>query len=95
MYAAVVTAHRMHISQKTRAALAAKKEAGIRLGRPSQIDRTVLERIIEERLCGCTLQAIADGLNDDAVPTTRGGSRWWVSTVRAALATAQLDSETR
>jgi hypothetical protein len=31
-----------------------------------------------------TLQAIADSLNDEGVPTLRGGSRWRPSSVQAA-----------
>ncbi|MGO9903472.1 MAG: hypothetical protein ACLP0J_28175 [Solirubrobacteraceae bacterium] len=36
------------------------------------------------RAGGDTLQAIADRLNDDAVPTVRGGSCWRPSSVQAA-----------
>lgn len=76
------------IGVRTKEALAAKRASGVRLGRPSQLDPTVLDRIVRERAGGRTLQAIADDLNADGVPTTRGGQRWHVSTVRAGLSVA-------
>ncbi|MGB8652865.1 MAG: recombinase family protein [Mycobacteriales bacterium] len=79
------------IGDRTRDALAAKKAAGVRLGRRSQLDQAVLARIVRERAGGSTLQAIADGLNRDAVPTTRGGALWRVSTIRSALSTWELN----
>jgi hypothetical protein len=44
----------------------------------------VAARIRLERDAGATWQAIADGLNDDDVPTVRGGTHWRVSSVQAA-----------
>jgi hypothetical protein len=41
-------------------------------------------RITAMRASGMTLQAIADALNDDNVPTVRGGARWRPSSVHAA-----------
>jgi hypothetical protein len=42
-------------------------------------------RITELREQGLSLQAVADALNADAVPTPRGGTRWRPSSVQAAL----------
>jgi hypothetical protein len=36
------------------------------------------------RAQGMTLQAIADRLNDEGVPTVRGGAKWRHSSVQAA-----------
>jgi DNA invertase Pin-like site-specific DNA recombinase len=45
-----------------------------------------LKRRIERmRGAGMTLQAIADTLDDEGVPTVRGGARWRPSSVRSAL----------
>jgi peptidoglycan hydrolase-like protein with peptidoglycan-binding domain/DNA invertase Pin-like site-specific DNA recombinase len=43
------------------------------------------QRILEMRGEGLTLQAIADQLNEEGVPTIRGGQLWRPSSVQAAL----------
>ncbi len=43
------------------------------------------ERIAELRSAGLTLQAIAEALEADGVPTPRGGAHWRPSSVQAAL----------
>jgi hypothetical protein len=45
----------------------------------------VAERIAELRERGMSLQAIADALNAEGVPTPRGGARWRPSSVQSAL----------
>lgn len=47
-------------------------------------DPELQERIVRMRVSGMTLQAIADGLNAERVPTVRGGARWRPSSVQAA-----------
>ena len=60
--------------------------AAARAGRPSVEDRPELaSRIREMRASGMTLQSIADTLNDEEVPTVRGGERWRPSSVQAVL----------
>jgi DNA invertase Pin-like site-specific DNA recombinase/peptidoglycan hydrolase-like protein with peptidoglycan-binding domain len=55
-------------------------------GRPAPADRQALvERINAMRADKMTLQAIADTLNDEGVPTLRGGAMWRPSSVQAAL----------
>jgi len=56
-------------------------------GRPGLAARApeLRERIATMRERGLTLQAIADALNDEGVPTQRGGARWRPSSVQAAL----------
>jgi hypothetical protein len=43
------------------------------------------KRIAQMRSDGMTLQAIADTLNEEGVPTLRGGARWRPSSVQAAV----------
>lgn len=74
------------ISQRTRDALAAKRARGVRLGRPSKTPEAVTRRVVDARARGMTLQAIADGLTADGVPTVRGAAVWRTSTVQAVLA---------
>ena len=73
------------IAQRTRDALAVKRAEGVRLGRDRAISPDVAERIRAERASGMTLQAIADGLDQDGVPTARGGKHWYTSTIRAVV----------
>ncbi len=53
--------------------------------RPAVADSPELkERIVGMRAQGMTLQAIADVLNAEGVPTVRGGACWRPSSVHAA-----------
>ncbi|MBV9417465.1 MAG: recombinase family protein [Solirubrobacterales bacterium] len=45
----------------------------------------VAERIAELRERGLSLQAIADALNAEGIPTPRGGAQWRPSSVQSAL----------
>jgi DNA invertase Pin-like site-specific DNA recombinase len=53
-----------------------------RLGRPSTLSADIVERIVGARKGGATWAAIADELNNDAVPTAQGGKQWYPATVR-------------
>jgi DNA invertase Pin-like site-specific DNA recombinase/peptidoglycan hydrolase-like protein with peptidoglycan-binding domain len=73
------------IAEQTRKGLAAARARRGTTGRPAVEDRPALkERIVAMRNEGMTLQAIADRLNDERVPTLRGGSEWRPSSVQAA-----------
>ena len=74
------------IGQRTREGLAAKRAAGVRLGRPPVLPREVVERIVRERGTGATLRSIAEGFTADGVRTARGGTSWSTSSVQAVLA---------
>ena len=74
------------ISARTREALAVKKAQGVKLGRPTSIAQDVAERILCERRSGHSLEAIADSLNADGVPTPRGGVRWRPSSIQRIAA---------
>jgi DNA invertase Pin-like site-specific DNA recombinase len=73
------------LAERTRRGLAAARANGGPAGRPSVADRPGLrERIAQMRADGKTLQAIADDLNAQGVPTLRGGAHWRPSSVQAA-----------
>jgi DNA invertase Pin-like site-specific DNA recombinase len=84
--------HRL-ISQRTAAALQAKKAAGVRLGRPRTLPAAVVARIAAEREAGEGLTAIADRLTAESVATAQGGVRWYASTVAAVVRSVALDRE--
>jgi Resolvase, N terminal domain/Recombinase len=84
---------RQLIGQRTSAALQQKKASGARLGRPRTMDPAVTARIVHERQAGMSLPAIARGLNEDGVPTARGGRAWMPGSVCAVLRSAELDIE--
>lgn len=73
------------IGQRTREAMAAKKAAGVRLGRPSTVPVPVARRIVDARAAGETFAAIAETLNADRVPTATGRARWYPASVRQVL----------
>jgi DNA invertase Pin-like site-specific DNA recombinase len=75
---------RRKLEERTRKGLDAAREMR-RSGRPAVSDRPSLkQRIADMRAQGMTLQAIADTLNSEGVPTLRGGTEWRPSSVQAA-----------
>jgi len=73
------------LAERSRKGLAAARASGA-AGRPAVSDRPELvKQITTMRASGMTLQAIADALNAEGVPTVRGGTRWRPSSVQAAL----------
>lgn len=82
---AVSSWERDRISERTRNGLQAARMSGRSAGRRAVADDPDLrERIALMRAQGMTLQAIADRLNEEGVPTVRGGSKWRHSSVQAA-----------
>jgi DNA invertase Pin-like site-specific DNA recombinase len=80
------------IGQRTRDALAVKRAAGVRLGRPPALPMTLVRRLDRERRDGATLQQIADRLNAEGIATAHGGVRWYRATVGKVLASQRLAS---
>jgi DNA invertase Pin-like site-specific DNA recombinase len=70
------------IGIRTRDALAAKREQGVRLGRPQALADDVVLRIISARQAGLSFRAIAAGLEEVGVATAQGGRAWHAPTVR-------------
>ena len=92
MMASVSEYERRIIAARTSAALQVLKSQGVRLGRPRTMTTETTERVVSERAQGKTLTAIAEGLNNDGIETARHGAKWYASTVRAVLLSAELDS---
>lgn len=72
------------IGQRTKEALAQKRAAGVRLGRPRALPASTDELIVTLRRSGLTLPAIATQLTQAGVATGQGG-RWHPTTVRRIL----------
>lgn len=73
------------IGERTKDAMAAKRAAGLHMGRRSTLPAPVVERINNERQQGRTLQQIADALNRDGIATGQGGKKWHSATVHQIL----------
>lgn len=83
--ATVGGSERKTLMQRTRKGLEAARLAQRSSGQPAVSDPPALkQRIAEMRARGMTLQAIADTLNTEGVPTLRGGALWRPSSVQAA-----------
>ena len=77
---------RERVGERTCKGLEAARAKGDRIGRPAVSDVPQLkERIAAMRASGVTLQAIADRLNQDRIPTLRGGEKWRPSSVQTAV----------
>jgi DNA invertase Pin-like site-specific DNA recombinase len=74
------------IAAGTRRGLAKGRADGRPNGRPAVSHRPELvERIAAMRAANMTLNAIAEQLNAEGVPTLRGGKKWRPSSIQAAL----------
>jgi len=88
--AAVAQWERRAIGQRTKDALAAKKAAGVRLGRPLTLPGDVRDRILTAYQAGSGWSAIARQLNEEEIPTAHGGAKWHPSTVRAVVMSTKV-----
>lgn len=91
--AAAAQWERRVIGQRTRDGLAARRAEGVVLGRPRTVSDAAVSRIRALRRGGYTWQACADQLNDEKVPTARGGARWYPASVRKVLLSADRAEE--
>jgi DNA invertase Pin-like site-specific DNA recombinase len=80
------------IGERQRAAHAVRRSQGKRAGQAPLLPDAVRSRIAAERAEGISLNAIAAGLNDEAVPTAKGG-RWYASTIRHVLQSIEVDAD--
>jgi DNA invertase Pin-like site-specific DNA recombinase len=87
MFMAVAEFERKLIGQRTKEALAHVRKKGTQLGRPREVSDQAVKRVRELRGRGKkqrSLSEIARILNDEHLPTPRGG-RWHPSSVKRVL----------
>ncbi len=85
VFASVAEWERSIIASRTKEGMAELRAQGRPVSSPSVADRPELaERIAAMRADGMTLQAIADTLNAEGMPTLRGGTKWRPSSVGSA-----------
>jgi DNA invertase Pin-like site-specific DNA recombinase len=72
------------LSERTRKGLAAARAKRHAAGGAGPDWDSIRKRIANMRADGMTLQAIADTLNEEGVPTLRGGAKWRPSSVQTA-----------
>jgi DNA invertase Pin-like site-specific DNA recombinase len=79
---------RAQTSERTKAALAAKKRRGERLGRPRVAQPGVVRRIVFDRNAGLTYERIARALTGEGILSPLGKATWQASTVRRIYTSA-------
>jgi len=87
MLAALAQWERRLISERTKDALAEKKDQGVLLGKPSPLSTNTRRAILRLRKGGLGARRITAWLNEHTVPTPSGtGKRWHVTQVQRVLA---------
>jgi DNA invertase Pin-like site-specific DNA recombinase len=81
------------ISERTKAALAAKKARGESIGRPRLATAGVVRRIVLDRNAGLSFGRIARALEAEAILSPAGRPTWQASTVRRIYQSATATSE--
>ncbi|HWE54347.1 MAG TPA: recombinase family protein [Acidimicrobiales bacterium] len=89
--ASVAQWERRAIGARTREAMAAKRAAGVHVGRPRSLPEEIVARVVTAYQSGENRSEIARALNADGVPTAHGGLKWHPSTVRSVLISAGVD----
>jgi DNA invertase Pin-like site-specific DNA recombinase len=77
------------IGQRTKDALAVRRNQGVRLGRPTLLDPKVSKRIVDAHQAGGGWSEIARRLDADGVRTAQGGKHWYPASVRAVYLSAK------
>ena len=89
----VAALERELIRERTRAALAAKRQRGERQGPGPQLDPALRGWIVAEVEAGRSKKSLARDLNERGVPTATGHGRWYPSTILAVCRSVQYERE--
>jgi DNA invertase Pin-like site-specific DNA recombinase len=91
--AAMSTFERRLIAIRTSEALQAAKAKGQRLGRPRVMPAATQALVMDLHGRGWGLTKVAQALNAQAVPTARGGAKWYPASVLKVIRSHALDAE--
>jgi DNA invertase Pin-like site-specific DNA recombinase len=90
--AAAASFESRRIGERGRDAHAVRKSQGLRAGQAPILSQDIRERIYREHQDGKSLNQIARDLNDEGVPTAKGG-RWHPQTVSQVIKSVNLDGD--
>ena len=93
MLAVFAQFERRLISERTKAALAARKSRGLPHGRKSQAPPGVVRRIVMDRNTGRSFDKIATALEAEGILSPTGRPDWQASTVRRIYASSTAATE--
>lgn len=82
---------RKFIGKRTKDAMAKLGETK-HMGRKRQLPAETVERIKVARASGASMAKIAAALNEDCIPTSQGGAKWYPSSVKAVLDSTARES---
>lgn len=86
VWASFAQMDRQRVSARTKQGLDATRARGKPIGRPAVADRPELAEYIRQlHGSGLSYHAVARRLNEEAVPTIRGGVQWRASSVQSVL----------
>jgi DNA invertase Pin-like site-specific DNA recombinase len=80
------------IGERAKSVHAVRRSQGKRAGQQPLLPNEVRLRIATDHAAGVSLNAIAKHLNDEGVPTAKGG-RWYASTVSHVVHSVEVDME--
>lgn len=78
------------IGERQKAVHAVRRSQGMRAGQAPLLPKAVRLRIAVDRAAGRSMNGIAAALNDEGVPTAKGGV-WHASTIRHVLQSIEVD----
>jgi len=82
------------IGERVKAVHAVRRSQGKRAGQAPILSADIRSRIAREHGDGLSLNAIARALNEESIPTARGG-RWHASTIQHVLRSIAVDQQLR
>jgi DNA invertase Pin-like site-specific DNA recombinase len=80
------------IGERAKSVHAVRRSQGKRAGQAPLLPESVRLRITDEHAEGKSLNAIAAALNEEGVPTAKGG-KWYASTISHVVRSVRVDEE--